>query len=71
MKDVNWSNEKNNWLKNERGISFENIKHYIENEEYVDILEHPNKEKYPNQRMFVMGRKGGRKGDRRDFSNPQ
>lgn len=54
MKDVNWSNEKNNWLKNERGISFENVKHYIENEEYLDIIEHPNKEKYPNQRIFVI-----------------
>ena len=54
MKDVNWSNEKNHWLKNERGISFENAKHYIENEEYVDIIEHPNKESYPNQRIFVI-----------------
>jgi len=54
MKDVNWSNEKNNWLKNERGIVFENVKYYIENEDYIDIIEHPNKERYPNQRMFVI-----------------
>jgi hypothetical protein len=54
MKDVNWNNEKNNWLRNERGISFNAVKHYIENEEYIDIIEHPNKEQYPNQRIFVI-----------------
>jgi hypothetical protein len=30
------------------------VKYYIENEEYLDILEHPKKEMYPNQKMFVL-----------------
>lgn len=54
MKDVNWNNEKNDWLKKERGISFEMVKYFIEKEEYIDIIEHPNKENYPNQRIFVL-----------------
>jgi hypothetical protein len=54
MKDVNWNNEKNDWLRKERGVSFEIVKYYIENEEYLDIIEHPNKEDYPNQRIFVI-----------------
>lgn len=54
MKDVNWNNEKNKWLQKERLISFENVKHFIESEEYIDIIEHPNQEKYPNQRIFVI-----------------
>lgn len=54
MKDVNWNNEKNDWLIKERGISFEIVRYYIENEEYVDIIEHPHRERYPNQRIFVL-----------------
>ncbi len=54
MKDVNWNNEKNDWLRKERGISFEIVRYYIENGEYVDIIEHPQKERYPNQRIFVL-----------------
>jgi len=54
MKEVNWSNEKNKWLQKERGISFENVKYFIENEEYIDIIEHPNQERYPGQRVFVI-----------------
>ena len=54
MKDVNWDNEKNDWLKKERGISFEIVYHYIENEDYVDIIEHPRKEKYQNQKIFII-----------------
>ncbi|HLP58266.1 MAG TPA: hypothetical protein VK186_05520 [Candidatus Deferrimicrobium sp.] len=58
MKDVNWNNEKNDWLKNERGVSFEIVKQYIDSGEYVDIIEHPQKERYPNQRIFVIDMDG-------------
>lgn len=54
MKEVNWNIEKNDWLKKERGVSFEIVKQYIENEDYVDIIEHPQKERYPNQRVFII-----------------
>jgi hypothetical protein len=54
MKDVNWNNEKNDWLRKERGISFEIVRYYIENGGYVDIIEHPLKERYPNQKIFVL-----------------
>ena len=54
MKDVNWNNEKSSLLMKERGISFEMVKYFIEREDYLDILEHPNQEKYPGQRIFVL-----------------
>ena len=54
MKDVNWDNKKNSWFKENRGISFEIIKYHIENQESVDIVKHPNKERYPNQWMFII-----------------
>lgn len=54
MKTYAWDNEKNEWLINERGISFERIINIIENNELLDIIKHPNSEKYPNQRMFII-----------------
>jgi len=54
MKTYSWDNNKNEWLTNERGISFERIIHIIENNGLLDAIEHPNSEKYPNQKMFIV-----------------
>jgi len=54
MKFHNWNEDKNNQLKNERGISFEEIIFSIENDHVIKIIEHPNKRKYPNQKMYVI-----------------
>jgi len=49
-----WSIEKNTLLKTERAISFERIIIAIEEDKLLDILEHPNKEKYPNQFLLIV-----------------
>jgi len=54
MKPINWNPDKNNLLNDERGVSFEDIVAYLQQEELLDIVEHPNKEKYPHQRVFVI-----------------
>jgi uncharacterized DUF497 family protein len=54
MKYFSWDSEKNEKLKAERNISFEEIVFYIERGQVLDILEHPNKKKYPNQFIFVI-----------------
>lgn len=54
MKTYAWDNKKNEWLINARGISFERIIHLIENNGLLDIIQHPNSEKYPNKRMFII-----------------
>lgn len=54
MKILNWNKEKNVWLKENRGISFEDVLFYLENDCLLDDLEHQNKEKYPNQKIFVI-----------------
>ncbi len=38
----------------ERGLSFEDIVFYLQRDALLDDIEHPNKEKYPNQRIFVL-----------------
>jgi len=54
VKRYNWNPEKNLQLRAERGISFEEIVFHIENGDILDILEHPNKERYGGQRIFVV-----------------
>jgi uncharacterized DUF497 family protein len=54
MKPINWNSTKNQQLISERGISFEDIVFYLQQDNLLDDIEHPNREKYPNQRVFVI-----------------
>jgi uncharacterized DUF497 family protein len=54
MKHYAWSAEKNERLKKERGISFEDVVFHIGAGDVVDIFEHPNQERYPEQRILVV-----------------
>jgi len=54
MKYFTWSQEKNELLRKERGISFEEIVFHIERGDVADVLEHPNQVRYPGQRVFVV-----------------
>ena len=54
MKYFVWSTEKNERLKARRQIPFEEIVFYIEAGQLVDIIEHPNPEKYHGQRIFIV-----------------
>lgn len=56
MKPFRWSSEKNESLKSVRGVSFESIVVAVESDGLLDIVEHPNKAKYPNQRILVVSR---------------
>jgi uncharacterized DUF497 family protein len=54
MKPFRWNHEKNEELKSERGISFEEIVLAIEADGLLDIVRHPNSGKYANQLLFVV-----------------
>ena len=54
MKSLCWSHEKNELLKRQRNVSFEEVALRIEAGRVLDVREHPNREKYPNQRIFVL-----------------
>lgn len=54
MKIYNWNAEKNEQLIVERGISFEEIVFYIENNGLLDDIAHPNSQDYSRQRIFVV-----------------
>ena len=54
MKFFSWNNEKNQLLKKERNISFEEVVFHIEKKRILDIVEHPNQEKYKGQKIFII-----------------
>jgi uncharacterized DUF497 family protein len=49
-----WNHEKNEKLKLERGISFEQVVMHIERGDLLDIVRHPNQSEYPNQQLLVV-----------------
>lgn len=54
MKFYSWNIEKNQRLQAERNISFEEVVFYIEKGHLLDIVEHPNQDKYKGQRIFIV-----------------
>lgn len=53
-KIYNWSPEKNQLLVKERGITFERIVFAIGSGDELAVLEHPNQEKYPGQKISIV-----------------
>lgn len=54
MKSFAWSEEKNRQLQIERDISFEEVIVAIASGAVLDIVEHPHRDRYPNQRIFIV-----------------
>ncbi len=53
-----WNDEKNELLQRQRGISFEEAVFHIERGDLLSVLDHPNQERYPGQRIFVVNIRG-------------
>ena len=51
---LDWCHEKNEFLKKERNISFEEIALHLSEGRLWKVTEHPNPKKYPNQRVFLV-----------------
>ena len=58
MKRFDWNPDKNRQLMEERGVSFEDALFSLQTGGLLDDLRHPNAEKYPHQRMFVVDIEG-------------
>jgi maltose-binding protein MalE len=52
--NYNFSSEKNQKLIKERNISFDEIISAIENGFLLDVVEHPNKQRYNDQKMYIV-----------------
>ena len=54
MVQFDWNNEKNEWLKAKRGVSFEQVVLILEQEDFLDIIDHPNQGEYPGQEIAIV-----------------
>ncbi len=54
MKTLHWDKDKNEWLKEHRGVCFEQVVVILAQGEILEILEHPNQEKYPDQKIALI-----------------
>ena len=53
-KVINWNEEKNQLLQIQRGISFEMVLEKLLSGDIMGRKSHPNKEKYPHQKIFIV-----------------
>jgi uncharacterized DUF497 family protein len=56
VKYFTWDDAKNEKLKADRGIGFEEIVFLIGQGHVLDVLEHPNQQRHGGQRIFVVRR---------------
>jgi len=51
---VRWDKEKNEILKKQRGVCFEDVSSAIIDNGLLDIVPHHSSEKYPNQKLMIV-----------------
>ena len=54
MKDIRWDENKNEWLKRERGVCFEQVVVLFDHDNVLEILDNPNQTNYPGQKIAIM-----------------
>ena len=58
MSDFDWNDDKNEFLKNARGVSFEEVVFHIQNGDVLDVINHPKADRYPKQNIIVLNIEG-------------
>lgn len=54
MKAIAWNARKNEALKSERGVSFEDTVFHMRAGDILDTFDHPNQVKYPGQKIHAI-----------------
>jgi len=54
MKTIRWDEQKNEWLKQNRGLGFEQVAVLIEQGQVLEVMDHPDQRKYPGQKMAIV-----------------
>ncbi len=58
MSEFDWDDEKNELLERTCGVCFEDVVVCIQNGDVLDVLRHPNRERYPGQCIIVLNING-------------
>lgn len=54
MRVFKWNNDKNEWLRKERGVCFEQIVLLMERGDVLDVVVHPKQDMYPDQMIAIV-----------------
>jgi uncharacterized DUF497 family protein len=54
MKPFHWNSEKNQLLIATRGCSFDQVVAMIREKKIIEVIKHPNKDRYPNQEVYIL-----------------
>ena len=54
MGRFDWDDEKSRFLETTRGVGFEDVVFHIANGDVLDVIRHPNKDRYPDQMIIVL-----------------
>ena len=58
MRQIDWNDDKNEWLLQVRGISFEDILYHLSHDGLLDVIQHPNQEQYPDHSILIVNVEG-------------
>jgi len=58
MSGFDWNDEKNEFLESTRGICFEDVIIHVQNGCVIEVVRHPNRERYPKQNIMFLDVKG-------------
>ena len=58
MKLFDWNDDKNDWLRKVRGITFDDVLFHLSRGGLLDTIEHPNQEHYHGQRILTVNVEG-------------
>ncbi|CUB07401.1 MAG: BrnT family toxin [Tepidiphilus sp.] len=51
---ISWNAEKNEKLRRERNVSFQDVVYAMANGAILDTFDHPNQDRYPDQKIHVV-----------------
>ncbi len=54
MKEIRWNESKNEWLKRQRNISFEEVAEFIKGDAILAKVKHSNNLRYSRQSIYII-----------------
>lgn len=54
MKAYRWNKEKNDWLREFRGVTFDEVVDAIKNDGLIAVVNHANAARYPGQSVLIV-----------------
>lgn len=54
MPEYSWDPHKDEWLRRNRGLSFDDVVYHLEHGDLLDDILHPNQVSHPGERLYII-----------------